>query len=216
MTEVLPGQTTGTAPVPLRRIRSARKRTPLDWAELWRYLGKIREVRLYTAGVAMATTTDEVDLTPLPRAKRTAAQCTGIQVSAVDGFGVPLDAIVPGTTVQVTVTVTATAPVSRAFLGVEVMDERGRPAIGISTDMADGWISLDARQSKRVTVRLHDVQVRPGIYAVGLILTTVTERLDGLDAVVRFEVMPSTAGGYDRWPGWLAAAYAPRFSVEIL
>ncbi len=171
--------------------------------------------RLYSAGVAMATTTDEVDLTPLPRNKRTAAQCTAIQVSAVDEFGIPLDAIMPGATVQVTVTVTATGPVSRAFLGVEMMDERGRPSIGISTDTADGWISLDAGESKRVTVRLLDVQVRPGIYTVGLILTTVSERLDGLDAVVRFEMMPSPDAGYDRWPGWIAAAYAPRFDVSI-
>ena len=171
--------------------------------------------RLYTAGVAMATTTDEVDLTPLPRTKRTAAQCTKIQVSAVDEFGVPLDAIMPGATVQITVTITAIAPISRAFLAVEIMDERGRPAIGISSDTADGWIALDAGQSKRVTFRLRDVQVRPGIYTVGLILTTVTERLDGLDAVARFEVMPSPDAGYDRWPGWMAAAYAPRFDVEI-
>jgi lipopolysaccharide transport system ATP-binding protein len=171
--------------------------------------------RLYSAGVAMATTTDEVDLTPLPRNKRTAAQCTAIQVSAVDELGVPLDAIMPGATVQVTVTVTATEPVSRAFLAVEIMDERGRPAVGISTDMADGWLSLNAGQSKRVAVRLLDVQVRPGIYTVGLILTTVSERLDGLDAVVRFEVMPSPDAGYDRWPGWIAAAYAPKFDVEI-
>jgi lipopolysaccharide transport system permease protein len=37
MIEAPPLQTTGTAPVPLRRIRSDTKRTPLDWAELWRY-----------------------------------------------------------------------------------------------------------------------------------------------------------------------------------
>ncbi len=37
MTEAPPLQTTRTASVPLRRIRSDRKRTPLDWAELWRY-----------------------------------------------------------------------------------------------------------------------------------------------------------------------------------
>jgi lipopolysaccharide transport system permease protein len=37
MIEAPPLQTTGTARVPLRRIRSDRKRTPLDWAELWRY-----------------------------------------------------------------------------------------------------------------------------------------------------------------------------------
>ena len=37
MIEAPPLQTTDTAPVPLRRIRSDRKRTPLDWNELWRY-----------------------------------------------------------------------------------------------------------------------------------------------------------------------------------
>jgi lipopolysaccharide transport system permease protein len=37
MIEAPPLQTTETTKVPLRRIRSDRKRTPLDWAELWRY-----------------------------------------------------------------------------------------------------------------------------------------------------------------------------------
>src|ERR1700733_13893268 len=37
MTEATPIQAAAPAPVPLRRIRSDRKRTPLDWAELWRY-----------------------------------------------------------------------------------------------------------------------------------------------------------------------------------
>jgi len=37
MTGAPPLQTTDTVPVPLRRIRAGRKRTPLDWAELWRY-----------------------------------------------------------------------------------------------------------------------------------------------------------------------------------
>jgi lipopolysaccharide transport system ATP-binding protein len=172
--------------------------------------------RLYTAGVAMATTTEQVDLTALPRSKRSAAQCTSIQVSAVDALGVPTDAITPGATVQMSVTVAATAAVARAFLVVEVMDERGRPAVGITTDTIDGRIALDAGESKRITLRLFDVQVRPGIYTVGLVLTTVTERLDSLDAVVRFEVMPAPNMGYDRWPGWPAAAYAPRFDVAIV
>jgi hypothetical protein len=34
--------------------------------------------------------------------------------------------------------------------------------------------------------------------------------------VVRFEVMPAPNMGYDRWPGWPAAAYAPRFDVAIV
>ena len=37
MTEASPLQATPSAPVPLRRIRSDISRTPLDWAELWRY-----------------------------------------------------------------------------------------------------------------------------------------------------------------------------------
>ena len=172
--------------------------------------------RLYTAGVAMATTSDEVDLTPLPRAKRGAARCTKIQVNAVDAAGTALEAIVPGSTVQVSVTVEAGAPVSHALLGVEVMDERGRPAFGISTDTVDGWIDLREGDTRRVVVRLHDVQVRTGIYTVGLLLTTVTEKLDELDAVVRFEVTPAPNAGYERWPGWPAAAYAPRFDVAIV
>src|SRR6185436_17193294 len=42
---------------------------------------------LYTAGVDMATTTSEVDLTTLPRTRPSAARCTSIQVSAVDEHG---------------------------------------------------------------------------------------------------------------------------------
>ncbi len=171
--------------------------------------------RLYTAGVAMATTMEEVDLTPLPRARPTAAQCIAIQVHAIDASGVPLESIVPGSTIQVTVTLLASSPVLRALLGVEVMDERGRPALGISTDAIDAWFDLDAGVARRVTVRLRDVQVRPGIYTVGLTLATVLENLDELDAVARFEVSPEPIGGYERWPGWPAAAYAPRFDVTI-
>ena len=171
--------------------------------------------RLYTAGVAMATTTDEVDLTVLPRAKPAAARCTAIQVHAVDAGGVALDAIVPGATLQFSVTVEATTSVSNALLGVEVMDERGRPALGISTDVVDGWIDLAAGQKRRIVVRMHDVQLRTGIYTVGLALATTLEKLDELDAVVRFEVTPAPNAGYERWPGWPAAAYAPRFDVVI-
>ena len=171
--------------------------------------------RLYTAGVAMATTTDEVDLTGMPRTKHTATRCTAIQVIAVDESGSPLDVITPGCVLQVAVTITSSAAVSRAFLGVEMTDERGRPAIGVSTDTVDAWIHLAAGEAKRVTLRLHDVRVRPGVYSVGLKLTTVTEKLDGLDAAVRFEVMPAENAGYDRWPDWMAAAYAPRFDVVL-
>ncbi|MEP6617711.1 MAG: ABC transporter ATP-binding protein [bacterium] len=171
--------------------------------------------RLYTAGVAMVTTTEEVDLVSLPRARATSARCTTIQVCAVDRNGIVLDSIVPGSTVQVTVTVDAVAPVLRALLGVEVMDERGRPALGISTDSIDAWFDLEAGGQRRIVVRLQDVQVRPGIYTVGLTLATVLENFDELDAVVRFEVSPAPGAGYERWPGWPAAAYAPRFDVVI-
>ncbi|MEP7001992.1 MAG: ABC transporter ATP-binding protein, partial [bacterium] len=172
--------------------------------------------RLYTAGVAMATTTDEVDLTTLPRARPSAARCTAIQVCGVDAHGVVTEAIETGSTVQLTVTISATAPVSHAVLGVEVMDERGRPALAISTDTVDGWIDLRAGDVRRVVVQLHDVRVRAGIYTVGLRLATVTERLDALDAVVRFEMMPAPNAGYERWSGWSAATYAPRFDVAIV
>jgi lipopolysaccharide transport system ATP-binding protein len=172
--------------------------------------------RLYTAGVAMATTTDVVDLTALPRSKQTAARCSAIQVCAVDEVGVALDAIIPGATLQVSVTVEATAPVSRALLGIEVMDSRGRPALGISTDTVDGWIDLAAGETKRVVVSLHDVQLRPGIYSVGLTFTSVTDSFDELDAAARFEVLPAPDSGFPRWPGWPAAAYAPRFEVAVV
>ena len=171
--------------------------------------------RLYSAGVAMATTSDEVDLREMPRTKRRAGQLTSIRVCAVDAQCTPLDSIIPGSTLEISVTVEARSPVSRALLGIEVMDGRGRPALGISTDTMDGWIDLDAGETRRVVVRLRDVQVRPGIYTVGLVLTTVTETLDELDAVVRFEVTPGPDDGYERWPGWPAAAYAPRFEVVI-
>ena len=171
--------------------------------------------RLYTAGVAMSTTSEVVDLTGLPRARQTAGQCTAIQVCAVDAVGTPLDAIVPGSTLQVSVTVAAKTQISRALLGVEVMDSRGRPALGVSTDTVDGWINLDPGETRRVIVALHDVELRPGVYTVGLTFASVTEKFDELDAVVRFEVTPAPNSGFERWPGWPAAAYAPRFDVAI-
>jgi lipopolysaccharide transport system ATP-binding protein len=172
--------------------------------------------RLYSSGVAMATTTEEVDLTGLPRAKPSAARCTSIQVCAVDALGTALDAITPGSTVQVAVTIEAKSSVSHGLLGVEVMDERGRPALGISTDTMDGWVDLDGGEMRRVIVRLRDVQLKPGVYTVGILFATVTENLDDLDAVVRFEVTPGADDGYERWPGWPTAAYAPRFDVAVV
>ncbi len=171
--------------------------------------------RLYSAGVAMATTTEEVDLTPLPRSKGSHAKFTSIQVYAVDAHGTPLDAVVPGSTLEMTIGIATTAPVSRALIGVEIIDDRGRPALGISTDTVDAWIDLSAGQGARVTLRMHDVRIRVGTYTVGLTLTTVTEPLDSLDAVVRFEVTPAPGASYERWPGWLAA-YAPTFEVSIV
>ena len=171
--------------------------------------------RLYSSGVTMATTSDEVDLTGLPRTKATAARCTRARVGAVASDGAPLDIIYPGSDLEFAITVEATGTVSRALLGIEVMDERGRPALGVSTDTADGWIDLVAGETRRIVVRLRDVQIRAGIYSVGLTFTTVTEVLDQLDAVARFEVTPDPDAGYERWPGWPAAAYAPRFSVEL-
>ena len=171
--------------------------------------------RLYASGVAMATTASEVDLTGLPRHKPSAARCTSIRVRGVDAAGNELDAVMPGSTLEVTVTVAATEPVSRALLGVEIMDERGQPAIGISTDTEDGWIDLAAGESRRVVIRMRDIAVRPRVYTVGLTLTTVTEILDELDAVVRFEVVPTADGGYERWPNWPAAAYHPQFDVSV-
>ncbi|MEO7455732.1 MAG: ABC transporter ATP-binding protein [Gemmatimonadaceae bacterium] len=163
--------------------------------------------RLYSSGIATATTSPAVDLTTLPRAKQGAARCTRIRVG--DG------AIEPGSTLQLVVTIEASAPVSRALLGVEAIDEHGRPAMGISTDTADGWIDLAVGERRQVTIRLHHLQLRPGAYTLSLTLRTTTEFVDRLDAVVRFEVTPNADAGYNRWPGWPAAAYAPRFDVAI-
>lgn len=171
--------------------------------------------RIYTAGVAMATTTEEVDLSALPRTKTGAGRCTSIRVSAVDSMGTTLESIVPGSTMQIVVGVHAQALISQALIGVEIVDERGRPALGISTDVVDGWIDLAADESRRVVVRFHDVRLRAGIYTIGLLFATVTDILDELDAVARFEVTPEPNAGYQRWPGWPAAAYAPRFDVAL-
>ena len=171
--------------------------------------------RLYTAGVAKATTRDEVDLTSLPRARATAARCTSIQVNAVAKDGTVLDSIVPGCTLQISVRVDAMENVARALLGVEAMDERGRPAFGLSSDVVDGWFDLAAGESKTITIRIENLLVRTGVYTIGLTLATVTDMIDELDAVVRFEVTPAPNGGYERWPGWPAAAYAPAFGVRV-
>ena len=171
--------------------------------------------RLYTAGVAMATTTDEVDLTTLPRAKRSAGRCTAIQVHGVSADGTALDAIVPGGMAELIVTIHGTSFTPRLLLRVEVMDERGRPALGVSTDAEDCWFDLGENETRRVRMTLHDVRLRPGLYTVGLTLATVSERLDELDAVVRFEVTPEPGAGYQRWADWPGAAYAPRFDVAV-
>jgi lipopolysaccharide transport system ATP-binding protein len=170
--------------------------------------------RLYAAGVA-TTTNDEVDLTSVPRMKRTAARFTAVQVSGQDASGRPTSDIMAGSTIEITLTIGADERISRAVVGVDVMDERGRPAAGVSTDSSDVWFDVDANGQRRVTLRLHDVRLRAGAYTLGLTLRTMAEVLDEVDAVVRFEVMADPEAPYERWPGWPQSSYAPRFEVAL-
>jgi lipopolysaccharide transport system ATP-binding protein len=170
--------------------------------------------RLYAAGVA-TTTSAEVDLTEVPRMKRTAARFTAAQVCGIDDGGAPTAAIEPGSSLEIVLTIGADQRVSRAVVGVDVMDERGRPAAGVSTDTSDVWLDVDANGVRRVTLRLHDVRLRAGAYTLGLTLRTMAEVLDEVDAVVRFEVTAPPDAPYERWPGWPQASYAPRYEVRL-
>jgi lipopolysaccharide transport system ATP-binding protein len=170
--------------------------------------------RLYAAGVA-STTSEEVDLQSVPRMKRSAARFTAVKVCGVDARGTEIDTIVTGSSLEITLTVGADERVSRAVVGVDVMDERGRPAAGVSTDSRDVWFDVDANGSRRITLRLHDVELRAGAYTLGLTLRTMAEVLDEVDAVVRFEVEARPDAPYERWPGWPQASYAPRCEVRV-
>jgi len=170
--------------------------------------------RMYAAGVA-STTSNEVDLTSVPRAKRSAARFSAVRVSGIDAGGAAIDTIHSGGSVEVVLTLSAEQRVSRAVVGVDVMDERGRPAAGVSTDASDVWFDVDAEGARRVTLRLHDLRLRAGTYTLGLTLRTMAEVLDEVDAVVRFEVEVLPDAPYERWPGWPQAAYLPRFDVRV-
>jgi lipopolysaccharide transport system ATP-binding protein len=170
--------------------------------------------RMYAAGVA-TTTSDEVDLTSVPRMKRTAARFTAVRVGGLDAGGHASDTIMAGGGLEIALTIGADERVSRAVVGVDVMDERGRPAAGVSTDSSDVWFDVDANGQRRVTLRLHDVRLRAGAYTLGLTLRTMAEVLDEVDAVVRFEVTADPDAPYERWPGWPQSSYVPRFEVGL-
>jgi lipopolysaccharide transport system ATP-binding protein len=170
--------------------------------------------RMYAAGVAH-TTSDEVDLTAVPRMKRSAARFTAVRVGGVDASGVATDTITAGSSIEIVLTIGADQRVSRAVVGVDVMDERGRPAAGVSTDTRDVWFDVDAGGSRTVSLRMHDVQLRAGAYTLGLTLRTMAEVLDEVDAVVRFEVSAAVDAPYERWPGWPQASYVPAYEVRL-
>jgi lipopolysaccharide transport system ATP-binding protein len=170
--------------------------------------------RLYAAGVA-TTTSDEVDLTSVPRMKRSAARFAAVRVGGIDASGQGTDTIMAGSSLEIVLTVGADERVKSAVVGVDVMDERGRPAAGVSTDSSDVWFDVEANGERRVTLRLHDVRLRAGAYTLGLTLRTATEVLDEVDAVVRFEVIPDPDAPYERWPGWPQSSYVPRFDVAL-
>jgi lipopolysaccharide transport system ATP-binding protein len=170
--------------------------------------------RLYAAGVA-STTSDEVDLAGVPRLKRSAARFTGVRVNGVDASGRATDGIVSGGSIEITLTIGADQRVSRAVAGVDIIDERGRPAAGVSTDSRDVWIDVEAGGTRRITLTLHDVELRAGAYTLGLTLRTMAEVLDEVDAVVRFEVESRADTPYERWPGWPMAGYLPRYDVAV-
>ena len=106
--------------------------------------------------------------------------------------------------------------VSRAVAGVDIVDERGRPAAGVSTDSRDVWLDVEAGGTRQITLTLRDVELRAGPYTLGLSLLTMAEVLDEVDAVVRFEVEARPETPYERWPGWPQAAYLPRYVVRIV
>jgi lipopolysaccharide transport system ATP-binding protein len=170
--------------------------------------------RMYGAGVA-TTTSDEVDLTRVPRAKRAAARFSAVRVNAIDAGGAAIDMVHPGGSIEITLTVSADQRVSRAVVGVDVMDERGRPAAGVSSDSHDVWFDVESGGTRRITLRLHDVRLRAGTYTLGLTLRTMAEVLDEVDAVVRFEVEALPDAPYERWPGWPQASYAPRYEATV-
>jgi lipopolysaccharide transport system ATP-binding protein len=170
--------------------------------------------RTYAAGVA-STTAAEVDLTGMPRTKRSPARFTAVRVTGVDARGNATDGITSGGSLEITLTVAADERVSRAVAGVDIVDERGRPAAGVSTDSRDVWFDVEAGGSRTVTLTLRDVELRAGAYTLGLTLRTMAETLDEVDAVVRFEVESRPETPYERWPGWPQAAYLPRYEVVV-
>ena len=170
--------------------------------------------RTYAAGVA-STTNEVVDLASAPRAKRSAARFTAVQVNGLDAAGTPTAGIVSGGSLEITLTIGADERVSRAVAGVDIVDERGRPAAGVSTDSRDVWFDVEADGSRRVTLTLRDVELRAGAYTLGLTLRTMAEVLDEVDAVVRFEVEARPEAPYERWSGWPQAAYLPRYEVRV-
>jgi hypothetical protein len=169
---------------------------------------------MYAAGVA-STTSDEVDLTSVPRAKQSAARFSAVRVSGVDASGHATDGIVSGGSLEITLTISADQRVSRAVAGVDIVDERGRPAAGVSTDSRDVWFDVDAGGTRQITLTLRDVELRAGAYTFGLTLRTMAETLDEVDAVVRFEVEARPDAPYERWQGWPQAAYLPQYEVRV-
>ena len=170
--------------------------------------------RRYAAGVA-STTTEEVDLTGVPRMKRSPARFTAVRVTGLDAAGAATDGVVSGGSLEITLTITAEHRVSRAVAGVDIVDERGRPAAGVSTDSRDVWFDVEAGGSRTITLTLRSVELRAGAYTLALTLRTMAEVLDEVDAVVRFEVEARPETPYERWPGWPQAAYGPRYEVTV-
>ena len=169
---------------------------------------------MYAAGVA-ATTSEQVDLTGMSRTKRSPARFTAVRVTGVDASGRATDGIVSGGSLEITLTIAADQPVSRMVAGVDIVDDRGRAAAGVSTDSRDVWFDVEAGAARTVTLTLHDVDLRAGAYTLGLSLRTMAEVLDEVDAVVRFKVEARPGSPYERWLGWPQAAYLPRYEVRF-
>ena len=170
--------------------------------------------RMYAAGVA-SRTNEVVDLTGMPRAKRSPARFTAVRVNGVDAAGNSTQGIASGGSLEITLTIGADERVSRAVAGVDIVDERGRAAAGVSTDSRDVWFDVEAGGSRTITLMLRDVELRAGAYTLGLTLRTMAEVLDEVDAVVRFEVEARPETPYERWPGWPQAGYLPRYEVRV-
>jgi len=120
------------------------------------------------------------------------ARFEAIDLSYQSADGGAADALFPGASLHVTLTIGAHAKLPPSNVAVILYDLNGYRLVDVNTALRGTYLSLEEGQRAKVHFCLSDVLLKPGSYRIGLWLGVGrVEEIDSVDAAATLNVVPS-------------------------